>query len=322
MLSQLTQSTGLWSGDREIFSMPLPIFKDWKKKKKKTSRFFITREYLFYCSPRFTGNTLGVFNHPTRLFRFQILFLVISRIPQISVHFPLVSTIGEACFPEVRVFVTFHFSKCRCYSWGFALFSTLNLQKSMFVCYLRKQSFPQENSITDTFNSINHWPGDLTKIICEFHLIIILEWPMFKFPWAPPFTTQKTKLWSLSVVWMMPDWTILCSLFVKSRSIRVFEYSVILVSSFMSCFMSFPMANDSGNLLAERFPSWSMSESSISTEPFFSRSFFAKESLRESIKLAFFTFRGLYEAAIKSSLHFGLLISIHNNSFYLLLSHS
>ena len=117
--------------------------------------------------------------------------------------------------------------------------STLNLQKSMFVCYLRKQSFPQENSITDIFNSVNNWPGDLTKIIYEFHLIIILEWPMFKFPWwkfwGASFHHPNTKLWSLSVVWMMPDWTILCSLFVKSRSIRVFEYSVILVSSFMSC---------------------------------------------------------------------------------------
>ena len=195
--------------------------------------------------------------------------------------------------------------------------STRNLQKSMFVCYLRKQSFPQENSITDIFNSVNNWPGDLTKIIYEFHLIIILEWPMFKFPWwkfwGASFHHPNTKLWSLSVVWMMPDWTILCSLFVKSRSIRVFEYSVILVSSFMSCFMSFSLANDFGNLLGERFPSWSMFESPISTEPFFSRSVFAKESLRESIKLAFFTFRGLYVAASKSGLHFGLLISIHNN---------
>ena len=39
------------------------------EKKKKNSRFFITRKYLFYCSPRFTGNTFGVFNHPTKLFR-------------------------------------------------------------------------------------------------------------------------------------------------------------------------------------------------------------------------------------------------------------
>ena len=175
MLSQLTQSTGLWSGDREIFSVPLPIFKDWQKKKQS---IFITWKYLLCCSPRFTGNTLGVFNHPTKLFRSQILFLVISRIPLISVHFQLVSTIGEACFPEVIVFVTFHFSKCRCYLWGFAFFRTLNLQKSMIVCYVRKQSFPQENSITDIFNSINNWPGDLTKIIYEFHLR-----PMFKFPW-------------------------------------------------------------------------------------------------------------------------------------------
>lgn len=40
-----------------------------KIEKKKNSRFFITRKYLFYCSPRFTGNTFGVFNHPTKLFR-------------------------------------------------------------------------------------------------------------------------------------------------------------------------------------------------------------------------------------------------------------
>ena len=123
------------------------------KIEKKNSRFFITRKYLFYCSPRFTGNTFGVFNHPTKLFRSQILFLVIIRIPQISVHFPLVSTIGEACFPEVKVFYHISFQQV---SMLFMGFSTLNLQKSMFVCYLRKQSFPQENSITDIFNSVNN----------------------------------------------------------------------------------------------------------------------------------------------------------------------
>ena len=154
-----------------------------KIEKKKNSPFFITRKYLFHCSPRFTGNTLGVFKHPTRLFRSQILFFVISRIPQISVHFPLVSTIGEACFPEVRVLCHVSFQQVSMLFMGFCVLKHAYSSEEHVVCYLRKQSFPQENSITDIFSSINNWLGDLTKIIYEFHLIIILEWPMFKFPW-------------------------------------------------------------------------------------------------------------------------------------------
>ena len=40
-------------GDREIFGVLLPIFKDWKN-----SRLFSTRQYLFYCAPHFPGITL------------------------------------------------------------------------------------------------------------------------------------------------------------------------------------------------------------------------------------------------------------------------
>ena len=39
-------------------------------------------------------------------------------------------TIGGGCFPEVIVFVSFHFSMFRCYPWGFASLSTLDLQGS------------------------------------------------------------------------------------------------------------------------------------------------------------------------------------------------
>lgn len=104
-------------------------------------------------------------------------------------------------------------------------------------------------------------------------------------------------------------------LFSSRKKPRVFEYSVILVGSFISCFMF-------SNMLRELFPSWSMLKSPISTKPFLSRAIFAKELLRDFKKLASFTFGGLYVAATKSGLHFGLLISNHNNSLYLLLVHS
>ena len=200
----------------------------------------------------------------------------------------------------MRVFVTFHFSKCRCYLRGLA--RLIFRRACSFAISENNRSHKKTASLTFSTPSITDqgtWLRSFTNSI----LLSFLNDRCSNFLGgsfgAPPFTTQTTKLWSLSVVWMMPDWTILCSLFVKSRSIRIFEYSVILVSSFMSCFMSFSLANDFGNLLAERFPSWSMFESPISTEPFFSRSVFAKESLRESIKLAVFTFRGLYVAACK-----------------------
>ena len=57
-----------------------------------------------------------------------------------------------------------------------------------------------------------------------------------------------------------------------------------------------------------------MFKSPISTKPFLSRSIFAKELLRDSKKLASFKFGGLYVAATKSGLHFGLSMLIHNNS--------
>ena len=44
---------------------------------------------------------------------------MIGIISQFSVHSPVVSTLGGACFPEVIVFISFHFSKFRCYPWGF-----------------------------------------------------------------------------------------------------------------------------------------------------------------------------------------------------------
>ena len=125
------------------------------KIEKRNSRFFITRKYLFHCSPRFTGNTLGVFNHPTRLFRSQILFLVISRIPQVSVLFPLVSTIGEACFPEVRVFVSFHFSKCWCYSWVLLSLARLIFRRACsFAISENSRSLKKAASLTFSTPSI------------------------------------------------------------------------------------------------------------------------------------------------------------------------
>ena len=52
-------------GDREIFGVPLPIFKDWRN-----SRRFSTRQYLFYCAPHFPGITSKE-NFQKRLKEFQ-----------------------------------------------------------------------------------------------------------------------------------------------------------------------------------------------------------------------------------------------------------
>ena len=78
--------------------------------------------------------------------------------------------------------------------------------------------------------------------------------------------------------------------------------------------MSFTTANDFSNLLAELFPCWLMLKSPISTNPFLSRSIFAKELVRVSKKYASFMFGALYAAAIRRGLRFGRLISTHNSS--------
>lgn len=87
---------------------------------------------------------------------------------------------------------------------------------------------------------------------------------------------------------------------------------MILFGLSIICLMSNSVAKDFNNLLAVLFPSKSMLKSPRSTIPFLSKSMFAKEFLRESIKIVSFMSGGLYAATIKSGLHFGLLTSIRN----------
>ena len=51
---------------------------------------------------------------------------------------------------------------------------------------------------------------------------------------TPAFITQNNRLCSLRLVWRAPDWTILWSMLVKIKSIRVLECSVILVGLFIA----------------------------------------------------------------------------------------
>ena len=60
-----------------------------------------------------------------KLFDLRFFFLMIGIIPQFSVHFPVVSTIGGACFSEVIIGILFHFSKFRCYPWVLLLLARL-----------------------------------------------------------------------------------------------------------------------------------------------------------------------------------------------------
>ena len=141
-------------------------------------------------------------------------------------------------------------------------------------------------------------PRSTFTLAISYSLVLSRSRQCFGFVWAnqiagnhipsscyPP---HWTKLWSLNVVWRTPDWTILCSLLVKIRSIRVFEYSVILVGSFMICLKSPSIANDFSNVLEGVLPSWSMLKSPSSTIPFFSRSIFAKEVAQGVNKVCFF----------------------------------
>lgn len=104
------------------------------------------------------GSTCFIARHVS-IVRSQILFLVISRIPQISVHFPVVSTIGEACLPEVRVFVSFHFSRCRCYPWGLLPLARLIFRRACsFAISENNRSHKKATSLTFSTPSITD-PG-------------------------------------------------------------------------------------------------------------------------------------------------------------------